>query len=133
MKADPVSVLDFFHSTPLRDAERVLDMAKTLVQARRKRQPTYATAPPPDLGEAAGDGIAWPITQKAVAVLEGHGNPMNGPDLTAAINARFGSDHTRDSVVGALARSSNNGGPLSRASKGLYGLRKWEEEVQPTG
>lgn len=124
---DPVSVLDFFHAAPIKDAERVLEMARTLVQARKKR-PSVKVMPAVRTAIDAGDnGESLPIVQKAEAVLESIGTPMSGPALTEAINERFGSSHTRDSVVGGLARSAGNGGPLSRAAKGLYGLRKWEE------
>ena len=54
---------------------------------------------------------------------------MDPASLTAAINDRYGSKHTKGSVNGELVRSIKDR-VLIRPKFGQYGLPEWEDAIQ---
>ena len=51
---------------------------------------------------------------------------MHSDELTAAINSRYQSDHTKATVVGAVSRMVKNRDTFVRVGHGQYGLIEWQ-------
>lgn len=124
-----LAVLEFFETSPILEAEHLHHYCHVILKARKAKSESRQQR-----ARAAEDGGwgVWSIAEKAEQVLIDAGKPMNGRELEESIKARFGTHHSRQSVIGAVSRLTKAETVFCRVEKGLYGLREWAG-TEPSG
>ena len=136
-RATQLQVLDFFGSAPLAEVEQVNRLARLLLKGRRAKVEDSARAlPEPRIMPSALLPLpprkAESIKEKAQEVLREAGTLMSAKELTDGINARFGSRHTKGSIVGGVARYIRKDDTFCRVGAGQYGLLE-SNRTRPPG
>ena len=129
MEGIPLSVLRFFTDADVKDAKVAINFISMMVRGRENSE--RRTLPVSRSVSVIPIRKASSIRSRAFTVLKNRGTFMTGPELTDAINERFGTQYTKASVIGMIAAYVRRNETFCREELGKYGLIERKTRAAP--